>query len=110
MDRSRSGIAGAFMTGLQTPSQASESVASERTASAIASQFGDLEVESNVSLTLEPIKIIDPLPPKDSALVKGEETFEQFEDRLEEGFYQNKKALREGRSDLQRLSSEMQCL
>lgn len=109
MDRSRSGIAGAFMTGLQTPSQATESVASERTASALASQFGDLEVENNFDLRVDQVKL-DPLPPKDSPLVKGEETFEQFEDRIEEGFYQNKKALREGRSDLQRLSSEMQCL
>ena len=108
MDRNRSGAA-AFLTGLQTPSQATESVASasERAQSELNADFGDLELESNISLRPESAQIE---PPKDSPLVTGEETIEQFEDRLEEGFWQNKKALREGRSDMQRLSSEMQCL
>lgn len=94
MDRSRAGIAGAFLTGLQTPSQASqseanESIVSERTESALASQFGDLNMDIELKAEKAYCEAIieKKEPPRDSPLITGEENIDQFEDRLEEGFW-----------------------
>jgi len=93
----------AFMTGVESESESQYS----------ASRLATPSMTSTQVTTTKKVQMSEMKPPQlseDSPLITGKETEAQFEQRLEDQFWNDKKALRDGYSETQKIQSDMQCL